>query len=309
MIRIQRLTKYFGNFLALDNVSFEAQPGEILALIGPNGSGKSTIMRCIAGLMTPTRGEVIVNGLPAAGKTREWLSYLPQKVSFPESLTGQELVSFYARLRKLPPGMTERAMEISRLNGFAQRPVHEYSAGMLQRLGIAIAVMPDAPIVVMDEPTAGLDADGVCRLRDLLSQMRARRQTVVVSSHALAEVEALADRIAILVKGRLIACEPLHQLRGWLAKRAAMRVRLREPKREACEAVLQAGAISAELIGTDLIVVAGAEKRLEILHALEREGAHIEQFSTEEPTLESLYLGYTREDSHNQSGVAASDRL
>lgn len=309
MIRIQGLTKYFGRFLALDNVSFEAQRGEILALIGPNGSGKSTILRCIAGLTTPTRGEITVDGSPAAGKTRDWLSYLPQKVSFPESLTGKELVGFYARLRKLPLSVTEGAMEMSQLNGFGERPVHEYSAGMLQRLGIAIAVMPDAPVVVMDEPTAGLDADAVCRFRDLLWQMRARRQTVIVSSHALAEVEALADRIAILVRGRLIACEPLHQFRGWLAQRAAMRVRLREAKGNVCEAVLQSGAISAELIGTDLIVVAGAERRLEILHALERRGAHIEQFSTEEPSLESLYLGYTHEDSHNQSGVVASDGL
>lgn len=308
MIDVRALTKYFGIFLALDDVSFEARPGEILALIGPNGSGKSTIMRCIAGLSSPNRGEIMVNGLPAASQKRDWLSYLPQKVSFPENLTGNELVKFYSRLRKLPASFSVRAMEISELNGFRDRPVREYSAGMLQRLGIAITLMPEAPIVVLDEPTAGLDPEAVSRLRELLAQMRARQQTIILASHRLAEVEALADRIGILIHGRLIACEPLHQLRGWLAQHAVMRVRLREPKPRFCEVALRSGAVSAEIIGSDLVVTACAANRLQILRALEAEEAHIEHFSTEEPSLESLYLGYTRENSDNHSSAAA-DRL
>lgn len=309
MIEVRALTKYFGNFPALNDVSFEAKPGEIMALIGPNGSGKSTVMRCIAGLIPPTRGEIMVNGLPAKSQKRDWLSYLPQKFSFPENLTGNELLRFYGRLRKLRPIFSARAMEIAELNGFSDRPVREYSAGMLQRLGIAITLMPEAPVVVLDEPTAGLDADAVSRLRELLAQMRARRQTIIISSHALAEIEALADRIAILIRGRLIACGPLHQLRGWVAQHAVMRVTLRKSQPKFCEAALRAGAVSAEIVGCDLVVTACAGNRLAILRALEAEGAHIEQFSTEEPSLESLYLGYTRENSGNHSGAAAADQL
>ena len=93
MIQVKGLTKHFGRFVAVDGISFEADKGEILALIGPNGSGKSTTMKCIAGLLSPTRGEIIVDGVPAATRNRDWLSYLPQKVSFPENLTGKEVLS------------------------------------------------------------------------------------------------------------------------------------------------------------------------------------------------------------------------
>lgn len=310
MIELRALTKYFGTFLAVDEVSFEARPGEILALIGPNGSGKSTIMRCIAGLIAPTRGEIMVNGLPATSQKRDWLSYLPQKVNFPGNLTGNELLNFYSRLRKLPASFSARALHISELNGFRDRPVREYSGGMLQRLGIAIALMPEAPVVVLDEPSAGLDPDAVSRLRELLAQMRTRRQTIILSSHALAQVEAVADRVAILIRGRLVSCESLPHIREWLAQHALMRIRLRDTKQEFCHVALRSGAVSAEIVGSDLLVTGCATTRLTILRSLEAEGAHIERFSTEEPSLESLYLEYTRENSDNNSAVdTAAGRL
>ena len=161
MIQVQGLTKHFGKFVAVDDISFEAGKGEILALIGPNGSGKSTTMKCIAGLISPTRGKILVDGVPAATRNRDWLSYLPQKVSFPDNLTGKEVLDFYRRLRKLDSGFATRALDISNLNGFSNRAVRQYSAGMLQRLGIAIALMPECSVVVLDEPTAGLDPDAV----------------------------------------------------------------------------------------------------------------------------------------------------
>src|SRR5215471_2581108 len=140
MIQVRQLMKQFGTFVAVNEVSLQAVPGEILALIGPNGSGKSTIMKCIAGLITPTHGEILVDGKPLARENRDWLSYLPQKVNFPENLTGSEVISFYARLRKLTPDFNQRALKISNLNGFGDRPVSQYSAGMLQRLGLALAL-------------------------------------------------------------------------------------------------------------------------------------------------------------------------
>lgn len=309
MIQVRGLTKRFGAFLAVDDVSFEAGPGEIFALVGPNGSGKSTTMKCIAGLIFPTRGEILTNGAPVAGQKRDWLSYLPQKVGFPENLTGKEVIGFYSRLRKLAAVSGERALEASQLNGFSNRAVREYSAGMLQRLGIAVALMPETPVVVLDEPTAGLDPDAVLRFRKLLVAMRARGQTIVLSSHALTEVEALADRVAILVHGRLVTCEPIQHFRKRLAQHALLRITLRQPQSEYCELVSRSGAMSAEIIGSDLVVRAPAADRLEILRALEAGGAYIEKFSTEEPSLESLYLRYTREGTGNHSGAIPAGGL
>lgn len=309
MIEVRGLTKRFGAFLAVDDVSFEARAGEILALVGPNGSGKSTTMKCIAGLISPTRGEILANGASIAGQKRDWLSYLPQKVSFPEHLTGKEVIGFYSQLRKLDPKFTGRALEVSQLNGFSNRAVREYSAGMLQRLGIAVALMPETSVVVLDEPTAGLDPDSVLHFRKLLLAMRARGQTVLLSSHALTEVEALADRVAILVRGRLAACESIRHFRERLARHALMRITLRELRTEFVELVSRAGAVSAEIIGSDLVVTAPAASRLELLRTLQGRGADIEKFSTEEPSLESLYLRYTRENTGNDTGASAASSL
>ncbi|MGB8064874.1 MAG: ABC transporter ATP-binding protein [Candidatus Sulfotelmatobacter sp.] len=309
MIQVQGLTKHFGKFVAVDDISFEAGKGEIFALIGPNGSGKSTTMKCIAGLISPTRGKILVDGVPAATRNRDWLSYLPQKVSFPDNLTGKEVLDFYRRLRKLDSGFATRALDISNLNGFSNRAVRQYSAGMLQRLGIAIALMPECPVVVLDEPTAGLDPDAVLHFRELLTAMRGRGKTVIVSSHALAEVEALADRVAILVHGRLAACEPVCHFRERLTQHALMRITLCEPRADLCTLACRSGALSAEIIGTELVVTGAPVSRLQILRALEAAGAHIEHFSTEEPSLERLYIRYTRENTRPHSGSATADRV
>lgn len=309
MIQVHKLTKRFGAFLAVDHVSFEVAPGEIVALVGPNGSGKSTTMKCIAGLIAPSEGEIMVNGASVVLGRRDWLSYLPQKVGFPENLTGREVASFYSRLRKLPAATTQRAMELSQLNGFGGRAVREYSVGMLQRLGIAIVLTAETPIVVLDEPTAGLDPDAVLRFRELLVAMRARGQAVIVSTHVLSEAETLADRVAILMRGRLVACEPIRAFRERLAQQSRMRIALRQPADRWRDLAISAGAVSAEAAGSELLIGCPAESYLPILHALERDGASIQQFATEEAALETLYLRYIHENSGNDIGDEPSDRV
>ena len=297
MIQLQGLTKQFGAFVAVNNVSFEVVPGEILALIGPNGSGKSTIMKCIAGLIAPSHGEILVDGNPVARQKRDWLSYLPQKVNFSENLTGREVISFYARLRKLAPEFSQRALALSNLNGFGNRSVSQYSAGMVQRLGIAVALMPETKVLVLDEPTASLDPDAVQQFGKFLTAARSRGQAIIVSSHALAEVEALADRVAILVRGRLVACESIRYFRDWITQHALLRITLAEATPSLCEIARQEGAVSAEISGSELLVTAPADDRWRILRAINGRGAQIRRFSTEGPSLESLYLRYTREGS------------
>lgn len=309
MIQLQGLTKQFGAFVAVNNVSFEVVPGEILALIGPNGSGKSTIMKCIAGLIAPSHGEILVNGNPVARQKRDWLSYLPQKVSFAENLTGREVISFYARLRKLAPECSQRALAVSNLNGFGNRSVSQYSAGMVQRLGIAVALMPETKVLVLDEPTASLDPDAVQQFGKSLTAARSRGQAIVVSSHALAEVEALADRVAILVHGRLVAYESIRHFRDWITQHARLRITLAKATPSLCEVARREGAVAAEMSASELLVTAPVDDRWRILRAIEERGARVLRFSTEEPSLESLYLRYTREDSVGYCAGASAGGL
>ena len=201
-------------------MSLAVREGETLAFLGPNGSGKSTILRCIAGLMRPTSGAVTIAGQdPRVPSTRAMFSYLPQQVVFPENLTAGEVLAFYARLRGLS---VERARAVMDELEVPDRTVSEFSGGMRQRLGIAVAMLPEAPLLILDEPTASLDPRGAIELRALLAGLKARGTTIAFTSHVLADAEELADRVAILVGGRLAALETVDALRGRLARNASI---------------------------------------------------------------------------------------
>lgn len=299
MIEVRNLGKNFGRFRALDDVSFAVEPGETFALLGPNGSGKTTTLKCIAGLTTPTEGEIRISGKNSGDRAaRVLFSYLPQRLAFPENLTAREVLAFYCRLRKLPAGRIGRVLERSNLNfnGFADRPVGEFSGGMVQRLGIAVALLPDSPILILDEPTVSLDPEGAIRFRQFLATLKQEGKTVIFSSHVLADVEMLADRVAMLVAGKLMAVESVDHLRNGLMIGARVRLLLLNPDRRFVAVALNAGASEANLAnGGALIFWSRPENRLAILRALEDAGATIERFSTEEPSLEELYLRYVNE--------------
>lgn len=298
MIEIKHLTKRFGSFRAVDDVCLQVQPGEIFAILGPNGSGKTTTLKCVAGLVSPSAGQVLIDDLDTwedAVEAKRRLSYLPQRVAFPELLTAREILGFYCRLRKLPLERAAQALASSRFNGFGERPVKEFSGGMVQRLGIAVLSLPDAPVLLLDEPTTGLDPEASLRLRELLVARRDEGKTVLLTSHLLSEVEELADRVAILVQGRLVAVESVAALRQHLMAACRIRVILLNPEERFVATARRAGASAAELGGNRLSVTSRSEDRLMILQALEAAGARIERFSTEEPSLEEVYLRYVYE--------------
>jgi Cu-processing system ATP-binding protein len=197
--------------------------------LGPNGSGKTTSLKAAAGLIRPTSGDVYVGepGQRAADPAaRAGLSFLPQRVSFPEALTGRETLDFYRALRRTAPGRVDEVLRFASLNGSGNRPVGAYSGGMVQRLGLAVALLPDAPILLLDEPTAALDPDGLCAFYGVVSRHRAEGKTILFTSHQLGDVERLADRIAVLVAGRLVADLSAAELVERLADRGLMRIRL-----------------------------------------------------------------------------------
>lgn len=210
MIRVDRVTKKFGRTAALEDVSFVVEEGETFALLGPNGSGKTTMLKLMVGLTLPTAGEVVVHGVDVRRRpieARQHLSYLPQRASFPEVLSAEEILRFYCRLRSIPADEATNALARAGFNGFGRKPVGEFSGGMLQRLGLAVMMLPDAPILLLDEPTANLDLHGAKRFREFVHEEKRKGKTIVFSTHVLEEAEELADRVGIFVGGRLVAQE------------------------------------------------------------------------------------------------------
>ena len=216
MIRAEHFYKNYGKFTAAHDISFEVRQGEVFALLGPNGSGKTTTLKAIVGLNIPTSGRILINGVDvqkAPKETRRFINYLPQRVVFPESLSAREVMRFYARLRNLPKEAADETLSKAGINGFSDNLVSEFSGGMIQRLGLAVIALPDAPVLLLDEPTANLDPQGVKRFREFVLEQKEQRKTTIFSTHLLHEAEQLADRVGIFVGGKLAAQESVENLR------------------------------------------------------------------------------------------------
>jgi ABC-2 type transport system ATP-binding protein len=200
---------YRGGFEALAGVSFSVPQGCVFGLLGPNGAGKSTLVKSLLTILRPTecRGELL--GKPIGHRpTLARVGYLPEHARFPEYLTGLQVIEFSAGLAKVPKAVSKRRsselLELVGMSEWGDKKVGTYSKGMKQRIGLAQALVNDPDIVFLDEPTDGVDPGGRIEIRKLIEGMRAEGKTVFVNSHLLAEVEQVADEVAILAKGRLI---------------------------------------------------------------------------------------------------------
>jgi len=300
MIEVEHVVKVFDGVRAVDDVSFHVRAGEAFALLGPNGSGKTTLLKCVMGLLRPSAGRIRVCGIEVGSDLRAALalmSYLPQRVAFPDGLTVREVLAFYARLRGERSERLERACHWLQLDlaELTNRPIGALSSGLLQRVGLAVALLADVPILVLDEPTVSLDPEGVRRLRAVLAELRAEGRTILFSSHVLSDVEALADRVAVLVHGKLVALESVEGIRAQWRQNALTRVHLWHPSERFVEPAYRYGANEAQLLGESLLFRSNASDRLAILRALEAGGAQIETFWTPEPSLEEVYLNHVGE--------------
>jgi Cu-processing system ATP-binding protein len=289
MITFLAFTKRFGALTAVDSLDLEIGAGEVVALLGPNGSGKTTSLKAAAGLIAPTAGAVRLAGRPAGDPAaREVLSFLPQRVSFPEALSGREVLEFYRSLRGIPSPRVDAVLKFASLNGSGARAVGQYSGGMVQRLGLAVAMLPDAPVLLLDEPTAALDPDGLCAFYGLVTRRRAEGKTVLFTSHHLGDVERLADRFAVLVGGRLVATLTASDLQDRLAERGVMRLRLDAHPPGLLDRV-KALAPQAALAADQLIVPGGAALRPAVLDLVRNAGVAIRGLTAEEGRLDALY--------------------
>ena len=291
MIVFRRVSQWYGKHPALSDLSFSVERAEVVALVGPNGSGKTTSLKAAAGLLRPTSGEVLLGSeqLPShIPGSRRTISFLPQRVSFPGALTGREIVEFYRRLRSSPPGREGEVLKLAALNGASGRMVSTYSGGMVQRLGLAVAALPEAEVLLLDEPTSSLDAPGMQAMRALIAGAREKGSAVLFTSHQLEDVRQLADRILILVEGKLAAQLTRRELESRLARNGSLRLEL-----DRCPAELlgRVEALAAVLgwDGRVLAVQGSPEERARVVEAVRATGVELRGLSSAEGGLESLY--------------------
>ncbi len=226
-IELQSVTKTYGSLRAVDAVSFVLQPGECVILAGHNGAGKSTLIKLILGLIRADAGQVRVLGEPAGSRAaahqRRHIGYLPETVALHPSLTGAETLEFYARLKGLPTRGNMALLSRLGISGVARRRVGGYSKGMRQRLALAQALLGQPRILLLDEPTTGLDPASRLLFHQIVRELRDAGCAILLSTHALAELEGQADRVIVLSKGHKIADGSL----GSLRQAADMPVRIR----------------------------------------------------------------------------------
>lgn len=214
-VEIERLTKVFPvplrreRVVAVHDLSLRVEKGEVYGLLGPNGSGKSTTLKILLGLVTATSGETRVFGEDSNSvRSRRDVGFLPENPYFYKFLTGAETVRFFGKLSGMSgDGLEARIEELLELVGLtdaAARRVGSYSKGMLQRIGLAQALVQDPGLLVLDEPTAGVDPVGSREIRDLILELKARGKTVLLCSHLLSQVQEVCDRVGILARGRLV---------------------------------------------------------------------------------------------------------
>jgi ABC-2 type transport system ATP-binding protein len=220
MIEVSGLTKYYGDLAALSDVSFRVPHGEIVAFLGPNGAGKSTTMKILTGYISPSSGTATIDGMDVMQhplEIRRRIGYLPETTPLYYDMQVDEFLKFAARLRRIPkddrPGRLGWVAEVCHLGPFWRKPIGNLSRGQKQRVGFAQAILHDPKVLILDEPTAGLDPNQIIEVRELIKRF-AKDKTIILSTHILQEVDAMASHIVVIHKGRIVSDTPADNLRS-----------------------------------------------------------------------------------------------
>jgi ABC-2 type transport system ATP-binding protein len=300
MIRTENLTKIYNGKAAVDGLDLEVGEGEIFGFLGPNGAGKSTTILMLTGMIEPTGGRCLVDGIEVAKdplKVKEIIGYLPEDVGFYGNMTGEQNLDYFARFY----GMDAKArkeriaelLELVHLDGVTQK-AGEYSRGMKQRLGLAQALINDPKVLFLDEPTANLDPEGVREYRELVTHLADEGKTVFVSSHILSEVREVCRTVGLLAKGRLMAQGTLEEVARALAPSDGDAVRIVVETREHLPAIDDPAIISVEGNGNRAVVRAKADIRDRLAASLFDQGLHVREMRLEEPEIEDVFMAAYR---------------
>lgn len=295
-LELRGLSKVYRGVAAVDDVDLNLGAGESLAIIGHNGAGKTTLMKLILQLVRPTAGSIERGArrfdAPDIQRAAEPIGFLPESVAFPGTLSGRQMLQFYARLKHIGMRECEELLDLVGLSEAAGQKINTYSKGMRQRLGLAQALLGDPDLLLLDEPTSGLDPMLRNQFYEIVAERQASGTSVIISSHALTEIEARTDRIAIMKAGRIIVQGSLGQLRT----RAAMPVRivltLREGRGESLLASLDNDIAIEYSSEEQLVICCREDQKLKLIHQLTAQTEAVLDLVLRPPRLDDLYAHF-----------------
>jgi ABC-2 type transport system ATP-binding protein len=298
VLETKDLTKRYGDRVAVDTVTMTVRRGEVYGFLGPNGAGKTTTLRMSLGLVHPTSGSASVLGRPAGDAgTVARIGALIEGPGFYPYLSGRANLQVLARYRGLPDTVADEALERVDLGDRGGDRFKNYSLGMKQRLGVAAALMGDPELIVLDEPTNGLDPGGMADMRALILDLARDGQTVLLSSHLLAEVEEICDRVGVISRGRLLEESTVADLRG------GRRLRIVATPLEGALAVGMRFTENAELDGDAVLLDVPDERTPEVVRALVGDGLDVSEAVVTERTLEEVFFEMTRLEPESDGGL------
>jgi len=303
IVSVRGLVKRFGDFTAVDGVSFEVARGEVFGLLGPNGAGKTTTISVLSCLLEPDGGEAFVAGHDVRTQSlevRRALGVVPQEIALYPTLTAVENLRFWGRMYGLSGAELDTAvaegLELAGLEDKARSKVETFSGGMKRRINIAAGTLHRPQVLIMDEPTVGIDPQSRNHILDTVRELNASGVTVIYTSHYMEEVEALCDRIAIVDHGRVIAMGTLEELRALVGDEDRLRITTDADSPVPLDAVRAVDGVSdAEQTGAELEVLApdAAAVLGGVVEALSASGVHVRAIEVAEPNLESVFLHLT----------------
>ncbi len=293
MIEAKGLTKHYGATVAVDDLSFTVPPGQVTGFLGPNGAGKSTTMRLILGLDAPDSGSVTVGGRPYAAWRRPLLAAgaLLEAKAFHGGRTARNHLLCLTDSNGISRARVDEVLDLVGLRSMARRRAGGFSLGMSQRLGIAAALLGDAPVLMLDEPVNGLDPEGVVWIRTLLRALAAEGRTVLLSSHLMSEMAMTADRLVIIGRGRLIAQATMAD---FLAAGSGSSVTVRSPQARELAALLTARGATVTRQDGDTLAVTGSTPE-EIGELARADRLTLTGLTADQATLEDRYMELTRD--------------
>jgi len=298
VIEVRGAVKHFGETHAVDGVDLTVQAGELFGLIGHNGAGKTTLFKMMLGLLPVTRGEIHIDGQPVRGEAfrqvRRGIGYLPESLALYDNLSGLEVMLFFAKLKDADPRSCLPLLEKVGLANAARRRVRGYSKGMRQRLGFAQALLGSPRLLFLDEPTNGLDPQGIREFYQILRELREQGVTAILTSHILAEIQLRVDRLALMRTGKIQALGTVHSLREELNLPLDFQLTLQPGAEEALwQALANQPAASVQFNGTMAHVRCPRERKMTMLNALVALDSVVLDLHIKEPSLEDVFLGYS----------------
>jgi ABC-2 type transport system ATP-binding protein len=293
MLQARDLVKTYGKKVAVDHLSFDVEPGRVTGFLGPNGSGKSTTMRLLLGLDRPTSGQALVAGRPYAelrNPLHDVGAVLEAKQVHP-GRTGRNHLRWVAAYNRIPRRRVEEVLALVGMTDAAHRRAGQYSLGMLQRLGIAGALLGDPGILLFDEPVNGLDPDGIVWIRTMMKSLAAQGRTIFVSSHLLSEMSLTADHLVVIGRGRLITQT---STQDFIRSSSLNRTRVRSPHLDRLVTVVREAGMTAEQDADGALLVDGVETDA-VGELAARNGITLHELSPQRASLEEAFMELTKD--------------